>query len=117
MVNMENDDEQILRKYFADNKQPIADDGFSHRVMNSLPRHTSRPYVVWQMVCVAVGLLLFYICNGADRLYMAWCNISANAVSYMVSVDFSALSPIMLLASFCALSFGLICLLKINLDA
>ncbi len=37
------DNDKLLRDFFAENKQEIADNGFSRRVMHHLPGRSNRP--------------------------------------------------------------------------
>lgn len=60
---MENDD-KLLKQFFSENKQEIADNGFSRRVMHRLPSHSKRIYRIWDFCCFAVAAALFVALDG-----------------------------------------------------
>ncbi len=41
------DNDKLLRDFFAENKQEIADNGFSRRVMHHLPDRSNRLARIW----------------------------------------------------------------------
>ena len=57
------DNDKLLRDFFAENKQEIADNGFSRRVMHHLPGRSNRLARIWSAF---VMLSLIHI---SDR----WC--------------------------------------------
>ncbi len=52
---METND-KMLKDFFSQNKQEIADNGFTNRVMRKLPETADRGWIVW--VFTAIGLSL-----------------------------------------------------------
>ena len=70
------DDEQLLRRFFDEAAgQPIADDGFTERVMQQLPAapmaagSSGRWFQVWwNAACVAVFVVLFVVFRGWELL-------------------------------------------------
>ena len=58
MTKIEND-EKLLKDFFTANKQEIADNGFSHRVMHRLPDHSNRLVRIWNATVVVAGAVLF----------------------------------------------------------
>lgn len=64
---MENDD-KLLRQIFADNRLELADNGFSRRVMRSLPRRTNRLYQVWNVLCFSLAAVLFVALDGVELI-------------------------------------------------
>ena len=68
------DNENILLERFFQEaaKQEIADNGFTERVMDSLPAHevstAHRLSRLWTWFCITVGGVLFFVFNGWDML-------------------------------------------------
>lgn len=54
-------DEQLLESFFNEARQPIADDGFTERVMSALPKRQAafslRRYSLWLNILGAVGVI------------------------------------------------------------
>ena len=54
-------DEQLLDSFFNEARQPIADDGFTERVMSALPKRQAafslRRYSLWLNILGAVGVI------------------------------------------------------------
>ena len=64
---MENDD-KLLEQFFADNRQEIADNGFTRRVMHRLPNHSHRLSQIWTAFCFTLALVLFVTLNGLQSI-------------------------------------------------
>lgn len=60
---MDNDD-KLLKQFFSEHKQEIADNGFSRRVMHHLPNRQIQLARWWSLCCFVVGLLWFTLNNG-----------------------------------------------------
>ena len=52
---METND-KLLKNFFSQNKQEIADNGFTRRVMRKLPEQADRSWIVW--VFAAIGMTI-----------------------------------------------------------
>lgn len=63
------EDEMLLQSFFADSQVEIPDDGFSDRVMASLPveRRVHWEYL-WAAFCLFVGIVVFVVGNGWGSL-------------------------------------------------
>ena len=59
MVMTEIDNDKLLRDFFTENRQEIADRGFSRRVMHHLPDRSNRLARIWNAFVMAVGAVLF----------------------------------------------------------
>ncbi len=53
------DNDKLLRDFFAENKQEIADNGFSRRVMHHLPDRSNRLARIWSAFVMTVAAALF----------------------------------------------------------
>jgi type III secretory pathway component EscT len=62
-------DDKLLKQFFADNKQEMADYGFTHRVMRSLPGHYRHVSQVWSILLFAVLTVLFYVSGGVALVW------------------------------------------------
>jgi hypothetical protein len=53
------DNDKLLRDFFAENKQEIADNGFSRHVMHHLPDRSNRLARIWSAFVMTVAAALF----------------------------------------------------------
>ena len=106
---MKNKDDILLKQFFDQHKQQIAD--------KYVEMNVAHPYIIWQIVCICLGVVLFLTCGGIASLRAVWQNMFANIMSYLISIDLSGVSPLMLLATICAVLYGSLWLIKENLDA
>ena len=60
--------DKLLKDFFSEHKQEIADNGFSRRVMKSLPNRSSKVARIWTTCCAAVTLILFFALDGLQAL-------------------------------------------------
>lgn len=67
---MDMTDEKLIEKLFRDASQwQVADNGFTERVMKSLPQRQSRVTALsrlWTLFCVTVAVVLFVLLRGWD---------------------------------------------------
>lgn len=111
---MENNDDILLTKFFDSQRQDIADDGFSKMVMQRIPRQSARPYIIWRLICVVAGIILFFLADGIDTLRSVVVNSVVNMASYILSIDLSVISPLMIYAILFAICSGSICAVAVN---
>ena len=83
------DDEKLLESFFADCRMDIPDDGFSDRVMNALPvadfelSHADRRLEhLWTAVCVAVGIVAAFVCQGWEQIQ---CFLYSMKIDFLLS--------------------------------
>ena len=68
----DDNDDLLLEQFFQPARQmELADDGFTRRVMHSLPERRLQLSRLWTAFCLAVGLLLFTLVGGWHML-LAW---------------------------------------------
>lgn len=66
---MNEDNELLLQQFFSEAaRQQVADDGFTERVMRSLPRRTNWFARLWTLGCVMVFVVLFIVLRGWELL-------------------------------------------------
>ena len=63
------DNDKLLRDFFAENKQEIADNGFSRRVMHHLPDRSNRLSRIWSAFVMTVAAALFVWLGGLDATW------------------------------------------------
>lgn len=61
-------DDKLLKQFFSEHKQEIADNGFSRRVMKSLPNRSLKISNVWATCCGALALILFFALDGLQAI-------------------------------------------------
>jgi hypothetical protein len=57
-----NNSEKLLKKFFAEQKQEIPDNGFSKNILSKLPEQPKRNWIVWTFAYLgmAISLLIAY---------------------------------------------------------
>jgi len=61
-------DDKLLKEFFSDNKQEIADNGFTRRVMHKLPDRNARFANIITTLCIAIALIMFFVLDGLQAL-------------------------------------------------
>lgn len=67
MTELDND--KFLRDFFTENKQEVADNGFSRRVMHHLPNQSNRLAHIWTAFVMALGIVLFVWLGGLQAIW------------------------------------------------
>lgn len=83
------DNDKLLQDFFADNKQEIADNGFSRRVMHHLPDRSDRLARIWSSFVMIVATVLFLWLGG---LQAAWETIR-EVFTGMINQGATSLDP------------------------
>lgn len=83
------DNDKFLRDFLAENKQEIADNGFSRRVMHHLPGRSNRLARIWSTFVMAVAAVLFVWLGGLEA---AWGTISEVFIG-MINHGATSLDP------------------------
>lgn len=106
---MKDNDDLLIASFFNEyGKNDIADNGFSERVMNRLPKREwsrlERMNIVWTSVCAVAAVALFFFADGVGLLKSFFLNFFADLVAYIVSINFSLTSLLMVLVTIVTLS-------------
>ena len=72
------DNDKLLRDFFAENKQEIADNGFSRRVMHHLPDRSNRLARIWSAFVMTVAAALFVWLGGLEATWGNMQEATAN---------------------------------------
>ena len=79
-----NETDIMLKNFFSDQKQEIADNGFSRRVTHNLPEQTDRTWIVWVFAIVGMTIsLLLGIRSGLLQNLMAY--ITHIPINYLIT--------------------------------
>lgn len=66
---MTENEDKLLESFFADNRQEVADNGFTRRVMRRLPDRGNRLARVWTTVCFTLAAVLFVALDGIEIVW------------------------------------------------
>ena len=66
---MTENDDKLLDSFFAEERQEVADNGFTRRVMRSLPRRSNRLARLWTAGGFALAAVLFVALDGLELLW------------------------------------------------
>lgn len=61
-------EEKLLMQFFAENRQEIKDNGFSHRVIRHLPRRYQCLSRLWSVICFTLAAVLFIVLDGWELI-------------------------------------------------
>lgn len=64
-------DDELLKKFFAEQTMDIADDGFSEKVTSHLPRNIQQMDNIWTVFCIVMALVAFIAFKGWHSL-LVW---------------------------------------------
>lgn len=95
---MTDNDDKLLKSFFSEyGVGDIADNGFSSRVMRSLPEGVRlyRIDIALRLVCLVATAILLLFFGGLTSLKVAVGNLIADAFSMLVSVSNSSTSPLL----------------------
>lgn len=62
------DDDILLKQFFNENRQEIADNGFTERVMKRLPGRANRLSNILMAVGVILAVILFFVLDGLGAI-------------------------------------------------
>ena len=72
------DNDKLLRDFFAENKQEIADNGFSQRVMHHLPSQSNWLARIRTALIIIIGTTLFVWLGGVEATLKNILEATAN---------------------------------------
>lgn len=94
-------DDKLFKDFFAEQKQEIADNGFSRRVMHHLPNRSNRLSQWCTTIIMAIAVILFFTLNGFQAVIATLREVFVN----MVQSGASNLDPKSLLIAVVVLAF------------
>ncbi len=60
--------DRLIGWFMKENKKELPDNGFSRRVMRSLPDRERRLSRIWIAICSGIGVLLFFLFDGFNAV-------------------------------------------------
>lgn len=84
------EDEALLRQFFAVHqaKAPLADHGFSQRVMQRLPRRAPLWTRLWSPCCMLLSIVLFIHLRGFELIWQALREIFTTQAEQLMPQQF-----------------------------
>ena len=86
---MTESDEQMLIRFFDENRQEIEDNGFTARVSRQLPSRAEKLSRIWSVICWIVGIALFFMMDGVGQIYQVGLLIINEVVGMVTSMNLS----------------------------
>lgn len=75
-------DDILLKGFLANNKQEIADNGFTEKVLQKVQFKQTRGLIYWiEPICVIVATLLFLLLGGAKLIINLFSNLQIPDIS------------------------------------
>lgn len=82
---MMEDNERLLQNFFSEAAgTPIADDGFTNRVMQRLPQRVNWFTHLWNIFCVTVFMVLFVVFRGWESLMAQFVVMMRTLMAYVM---------------------------------
>ena len=90
-------DEQMLIRFFEENRLEIEDNGFTERVVRQLPTRAVKLNRIWTLICWVVGISFFFIMDGVGQLQRVVLQLIHAVAGMFASVDLSIYSFILVI--------------------
>lgn len=90
---MIDNDDKLLMDFLSERKPSVPDDGFSHRVMRSLPDRAYRLSRLWMYVCIVAGVVMAVAGNAVGHLVAVAIDVTANVVTGLSVISMPHVSP------------------------
>ena len=102
-MDMMEDNERLLQNFFSEAAStPIADDGFTNRLMQRLPQRVNWFTRLWNILCITVFAVLFVAFRGWESLMAQFevmtRTLAAESFSINLSVLLSVVAGLLLVA-------------------
>ena len=74
---METND-KLLKQFFSEQKQEIADNGFTRRVVRNLPETADRSWIVWVFSAIGMAISMYLVINSTiiEQLLLFFRHVS-----------------------------------------
>ena len=92
-MDMIDNDDKLLMDFLSERKPSVPDDGFSHRVMRSLPDRAYRVNRLWTYMCIVAGVVMAVVGNAVGHLAAVAIDVVANVVAGLSVISLSHVSP------------------------
>lgn len=104
-MDMTDNDDKLLKSFFSEyGVSDVADNGFSSRVMRSLPEgvHLYRIDKMLHIACLVATVVLLFFLGGLASLKTAVGNVVADALGMLVSVPYPSTSFVLVFVAIVA---------------
>lgn len=102
---MNRKDEQLISQFMQANKQEIADNGFSRKVMRKLPASSAKRWSdILTVICVISCCILFYACNGFNLILQSLREVFQNQTMEIMNQPNSLWTSLVTIATIAFLS-------------
>ncbi len=78
---MTENNDKLLERFFTENRQEVADNGFSRRVMHRLPDRSNRLARLWTAARFTLAAVLFVLMDGLQVVWDTLCETFATIVA------------------------------------
>lgn len=96
MDNNTGNDDLLLQQFFGEAaRQPVADNGFTQRVMQRLPQRADWFSRLWTAGCIAVFVVLFVVFRGWELLAVHFEGVLRTLLAQSFSVSLGMLATIL----------------------
>lgn len=82
----DNKDDKMVERFLMEHSGEMADNGFSRRVMRSLPDRALRYNRIWTAVYAVVVVILMVKLKAFTMLYSNVCDMAANMVGHETEI-------------------------------
>ena len=86
-------DEQLIARFFAENKQNIADKGFTRQVMRQLPVPAQQLNRLWTAICSVAAVVLFFFVDGVTAIKNILIQLGGDLLGGFASLELGGVSP------------------------
>lgn len=99
---MMKDDDKLLKQFMDANRQEIADNGFSRRVMRRLPCSHNRAAQILNALCAVLSVFLFVAFDGIQSVIELMRNVFVYTIQHVgaINIDIKAVVVLFCLAFF-----------------
>lgn len=99
---MMKDDDRLLKQFMDANRQEIADNGFSRRVMHRLPCSHNRVVQLLNALCAVVSVFLFVTFDGIQSVIELMRNVLVYTIQHVgaINIDMKTVAVLFCLVFF-----------------
>lgn len=85
-------DDKLIKQFFTEQKQEIADNGFSRRVIRHLPNRELRLSNLLVTLCGIAAVILFFALNGLETIVEILCETFTSIANGATHLDLKSMA-------------------------